>query len=602
MQLQVIHDGLKQIEVLNSLPSGVTIADAGGFFLYANKSAAKILGYTEQELTGKHWSFLYYPADAEVLTAQMGELLSKGSWNGSVKMLTAKGDNKNMQLSLTVLPSGLVSCVFHSIDDIITQQLKLDDLKQAVASAMDGIALLDADGNYYYLNEKHITHFGYAKEEELLGRSWRIFYSEDEIKRIEEDLFPKMAKEGRWQGETTGIDINGKPIYQEITLTPLAHGGLICIMRNITEKKLRDNEIKKLALVASNTNNVVVITNTRQEIEWMNEKAESIFEEPLKAVAYTSFFDLLAKRNLSEDAAAALKQNIEKGEADKLDIQLQQNDEKKIWLSVSANQVLESSRIVNYVYLLMDVTESKEVQEKLFDALAKEKNLNDLKSHFVNLTSHEFRTPLTSIQSSIDIIKLLSERDGMLSKDKLTRHVHQMEEEVDRMKELMDNVLVLGKINSGRLDYKPKANSVSVMIEEALNSNRVKQFGKPILPKYTGQHRQIQCDSRLVGHVLHNLIINALKYSQNSPKSPSIDVLYGKDEMLFEITDFGIGIPADDQAYIFESFFRATNTQDISGTGLGLPIVKQFVELHKGKISFESELGVKTVFSLTLPN
>ena len=70
MQLQVIHDGLKQIEVLNSLPSGVTIADAGGFFLYANKSAAKILGYTEQELTGKHWSFLYYPADAEVLTAQ----------------------------------------------------------------------------------------------------------------------------------------------------------------------------------------------------------------------------------------------------------------------------------------------------------------------------------------------------------------------------------------------------------------------------------------------------------------------------------------------------------------------------------------------------
>ena len=588
-------------DVLDGLPSAVNISDANGDFIYVNKQACALTGYSENELLGRHWSILYSEETYNALLPKFEKLLANKSWSGSVTMQRKDGSLFPAYISLSVLPSGLFSCVFNNIEDQINQQIKLDDLSQAVASTMDGIALLDADGKYYYLNEKHITHFGYKREEELLGKTWQVFYPEYEVKRIEEDLFPKLARDGRWQGETTGVCKDGTPIYQEITLTGLPHGGLICIMRNITEKKLRENEIRKLALVASNTNNAVVITNALQQIEWMNEKAETIFERTQDYIANASLYDVLQDMHLKQDVIDTLRQNIDKGVSGKLDIQLQKKHGEDVWLSLSINPVYEKAGVVNYVCLFWDVTDSKEAESKLTTALNKEKSLNELKTHFVNLTSHEFRTPLTSIQSSLDILKLLYERDVVLSKDKLGRHLEQIEFEIDKMKELMDNVLVLGKINSGKIDYKPKVYAVVDFVKEVIHSNRIKQFGKSVTLKINGLEGEVFCDKRLLEHILYNLLINALKYSPDSDKDPVVELNFNNHSLLISITDYGIGIPIEDQPQIFESFYRASNTQNMAGTGLGLPIVKQFVELHGGTIWFESIPGNKTVFSFKIP-
>lgn len=588
-------------DVLDILPSAVNISDENGNFIYVNQQACELTGYSEDELLGQSWSILYSPEEFREAQVKFELLLLKKKWSGQVTMQRKDLSSFPAYVSLSILPSGLFSCVFSNIEDQISQQTKLNDLSRAVASTMDGIALLDAEGKYYYLNEKHITHFGYTREEELLGKTWHIFYPDYEVKRIEEDLFPKLARDGRWQGETTGVSKDGTPIYQEITLTGLPHGGLICIMRNITEKKLRDNEIRKLALVASNTNNAVVITNALQQIEWMNEKAEIIFERSQEDISGSTLFDVLVEMQLEKEVIENLKRNIDRGASGKLDIHLQKKHGEDVWLSLSINPVYEKAGVVNYVCLFWDVTDSKDAENKLTTALNKEKSLNDLKTHFVNLTSHEFRTPLTSIQSSLDIIKLLYERDVVLSRDKLGRHLEQMEYEVDRMKELMDNVLVLGKINSGKIDYKPKMNDVVELVKEIIQSNRIKQYGKTVMLNITGLVTEVFCDKRLLEHILYNLIINALKYSPNAEKSPFIDLSFKKQSLQFSVTDYGIGIPMNDQAHIFESFYRASNTQNMAGTGLGLPIVKQFVELHSGVIWFESSPGNKTVFSFEIP-
>ena len=588
--------------VLDSLPTAVNIADADGMFVYVNNTACQITGYLQNELIGKHWSFLYTLGDYNLLLSKFDLLLASGKWEGNVRMLRKDGISFSAYIYLTILPSGMFSAAFNDIEhQMISKQVNLDDLKAAVASTMDGLALLDAAGNYYYLNEKHITHFGYETEDELLGKSWRVIYPDDEVKRIEVDLFPLLAREGRWQGETVGKCKDGKPIHQEITLTSLTNGGLICIMRNITDKKLRENEINKLALVARNTNNAVIITNKSQQVEWMNEKAESIFERTQESTIGSHLFQILVKMGMPEECLKGFFSIIDAKGSSKADICITKTTGEKLWLSMSINPVNENATVINYVCLFWDISVAKEAEKNLLTALAKEKSLSELKSHFVNLTSHEFRTPLTSIQSSLDILKLLFERDFVVYKDKLKAHLNQMEYEVDRMKELMDNVLVLGKINSGKIDFKPVLNNCISLIKEVIQSNRINQFGRTIAMKVNGKEDELHFDKRLFEHIISNLLINALKYSQKSRMPPEIDITFRKEDVLFKITDYGIGIPAEDQVNIFESFFRAGNTQNIAGTGFGLSIVKQFVEIHGGKIEFESKEGIGTIFRFYLP-
>ena len=594
-------DLIAQHVVLDSLPTAVNIADGNGVFVYVNRGACQKTGYSEDELIGQHWSFLYTKEDYEQLSDKFDLLMANGQWQGKVKILRKDGSTFTANIYLTILPSGMFSAAFNDIEHQLKLQAKLDELSAAVASTMDGVALLDADGNYYYLNEKHITHFGYEAEEELLGKSWRVIYPEYEVKRIEEDLFPHLARDGRWQGETLGKCKDGTLIHQDITLTSLTNGGLICIMRNITEKKLREKEIRKLALVANNTNNAVVITNARHEVEWMNEKAEVIFERKQEGVIGSPLFYFFAKMGIHTECLEGLQLNIQQVGSSKADICLQKKDGEQVWLNMSVNPVQEKTGIVNYIYLFWDITAAKEAEKNLMSALAKEKSLNELKSHFVNLTSHEFRTPLTSMQSSLDILKLLFGRDVAPSKDKLAKHLNQMEFEVDRMKELMDNVLVLGKINSGKIDYKPNLNNFISLVKEVLLSNRIKQFDQRIAIEIKGEEAEFIFDKRLLEHILSNLLINSLKYSQKSKKPPEISIAFRKEKVLFEIRDYGIGIPAEDQRNIFESFFRAANTQDIAGTGLGLSIVKQFIETHGGQIEFESQEGKGTIFKFELP-
>lgn len=588
--------------LLEHLNTAIAIADEQGLVVYGNKYCLKMLQYNKRELTSLTWRQIcsYEPDNcsaAEVKSA----LFTTGNWEGNVSIVRKDGSRFPARAHLTVLPSSHVSCVFSDMSEQIKRETQLADLTAAVAAAMDGIALLGPDGTYYYLNEKHVTYFGYEHESELLGKTWRIFYPEHEIKRIEEDLFPQMARDGKWQGETLGRKKDGTPINQEITLTALPNGGMICIMRNITEKKQRESEIKKLALVASKTNNAVVITDANLLIEWMNESAEIIFETRDANTRPTKISGIIESMQMQDGVVTAIKTELEKGKAANFELKLAQSSGRKLWLHVEVNPVYENGLVSNYVFMFLDITTIKEAEANLSNALEKEKSLNQLKTHFVSLTSHEFRTPLTSIQSSLDILHLYLKTKGSVDNDNLTRHLNQIHDEVNRMTELMDNVLVTGKINSGKIAFKPGWHNLEQLLSEIVTSSRINQYGKEIKLNISGAVRSVYCDKRLLEHILYNLLINALKYSERASEQPEMDVVFNNEELRVSITDYGIGIPAEDQKHLFESFYRAGNAQNIPGTGLGLPIVKQFVELHGGSVGFKSTPGQKTVFHFNIP-
>lgn len=244
-------------------------------------------------------------------------------------------------------------------------------------------------------------------------------------------------------------------------------------------------------------------------------------------------------------------------------------------------------------------------------ALIKEQELNELKSRFVSMVSHEFRTPMATILFSAG---LLENYGNEWPENKKIRHLQRIQTAVQHMTEMLDYVLLIGQSEAGKLEFKPASMNLekfcSDLIEEIqILGLKTHQFSFVC----EGNFLDINMDERLLRHIFTNLLSNAIKYSPEGGKiefkltetllveHTTIDGLNTSKNAVFTIQDQGIGIPEEDIKHLFESFHRAANVGTIAGTGLGLAIVKKSVELHQGTIEIKTKLGVGTTFIVTLP-
>lgn len=476
-------------------------------------------------------------------------------------------------------------------------------LKTGIEKAYDGFALCDADGNYYYMNDAHVKIFGYETFDELNGKSWKTLYPDFEVKRLEQTAFPILSQNGSWSGRTEGISKQGKQIFQEISLATLPNGGLICVCRDSTEKAKNELEIKKLASVADKTNSVVVITDNKARIEWTNKAFEKVTGFSLEDVRGLNPMMILSGPETDRSVLESIKNAVNKGNSFTGQIQNYRKDGTSYWTHLDITPIFDNdNKIVNFVVLSSDVSHLKEAEFSLKKTLQKEKELNALKSRFVSLISHEFRTPLADIQLSVDILRLYSENsvdEPLMAK--LYKQYNKIESEVDHMTNLMNNVLTLGRMESNRLTFKPVWTDLIGMIEDQGSKIRLNETdGRIVEFNVIGERRDVYIDPGLMTHIINNLISNAFKYSPGS-SNPELSIRFNDDSFTILVKDYGIGIPKSEKNYLFQSFFRATNTENIPGTGLGLVIVKQFVELHKGKIRIESTTNKGTTVEINIP-
>ncbi|MEO0468479.1 MAG: PAS domain S-box protein [Bacteroidota bacterium] len=232
-------------------------------------------------------------------------------------------------------------------------------------------------------------------------------------------------------------------------------------------------------------------------------------------------------------------------------------------------------------------------------ALEKERELNELKSRFVSMASHEFRTPLATILSSVSLIRRY-DTDELLPKRE--KHIDRIQSNIRLLTGILEDFLSLSKLEEGNISSRPETCQPLDLLRDLLEEmGALKKAHQQFHLESIGKTRSVSLDPRLLTNVCTNLLSNAIKYSQEGSVI-TIRLQFLADTLKLEITDQGMGIPEDEQQYLFARFFRGREVSNIQGTGLGLSIVKRYVELMGGQISFESASGQGTSFFITLPD
>ncbi|AFY83750.1 hybrid sensor histidine kinase/response regulator [Oscillatoria acuminata] len=259
------------------------------------------------------------------------------------------------------------------------------------------------------------------------------------------------------------------------------------------------------------------------------------------------------------------------------------------WHHWTERAVFSGDELVEFQAVGRDITERKQAEEETLKALAKEKELNQLKTHFVSMVSHEFRTPLTTILSSADLLEYYQEDFPDSKGDKKLQAIQRIQSVSVNMTQMIDDILLIGHAESGNLKCTCNPLELVQFCNQLVEDMQFIDNGLHGIELILSQPSLSACmDEKLLRHILTNLLSNALKYS---PAGMPVQLELGDRQNLaiFHIKDRGIGIPPKDLPHLFEPFHRCRNVGTISGTGMGLAIVKKCVEIHGGDISVQSE-------------
>lgn len=276
----------------------------------------------------------------------------------------------------------------------------------------------------------------------------------------------------------------------------------------------------------------------------------------------------------------------------------------------------ESEQLIGAVITFRDITQRRWAEEvlrrtneelehkveartaKLRKANRQLRELNEMRSRFVSMVCHEFRNPLNNISL---LVSSLNRYDGQLSLEQKTEYLEDVKTNVERMTQMIDDILVIGKIEAKVLNVQPQNIDIVAFCHDLINEQEHLRRQQPIQLLYPEPSMVFYLDPQLLRSILSNLLSNAIRYTA-ADKEILLKLERQPDGIILEVCDRGIGIPPEDRPHLFEPFHRGRNVSNIPGTGLGLSIVKQFVELQKGSIQVSSQVEQGTTFTISLPN
>lgn len=364
--------------------------------------------------------------------------------------------------------------------------------------------------------------------------------------------------------------------------------------RQQVQMALRTSEERYRAVVEQTSDGIMLVDNCNKTILQTNAAFQKLIGYTSEELLQLKVEDIVALESTTIDCI--MQKLLKKQDCFLTEAPHRRKDGSLVWCEFNISCIFYGDRQI-FCVIIRDITERKRAEAEIQSALAQEKELSDLKSRFVNTTSHEFRTPLTTIKFSAE---LLQKYGAKWTQEKKDRHLWRIQTSVNRMTQLLNDVLLIGQAEAKKLEFHPHPIDLNQfcweLVEEMQNT--------------TDRHKitfttKLDCtcaemDEKLLRHIFSNLLTNAIKYT---PQGGAIDFELDcqQDKAIFRLRDSGIGIPKSDRAKLFDSFHRASNVGAISGTGLGLAIVKNSVEVHGGSIAVESEIGVGTSFQVVLP-
>lgn len=427
-------------------------------------------------------------------------------------------------------------------------------------------------------------------------------YRQDDRRVIESGQVFEAVEEHR--------TLSGRKSFVQVVKAPIrvAEGDIIGVQImfwDITEQReheiaLRDSE-ERFRQIAENMHEVfwmigleplrILYVSPVFEDIW-GRSCESVYANPAELIT-TIYVDDLPN-------VTAFVERLGRGEADFVESRIMRPDGSIGWVWVRAFPIHNTQgEVYRMAGIAEDVTDRKQAEEELRRAMAHEKELNELKTRFISMASHDFRTPLATILSSTDLLEHYGDR---LTDERKHQHLQQIQGSVKHMTGLLEDVLIIGRADAGKIEFQPAPLDVQEfcchLVEELQLGAGTRYTLRLLIDEAP---RPVALDVKLLRQILTNLLSNAIKYSP-AGGDVSLHVTHEPAFIVFRVVDHGLGIPPAAQAHLFETFHRADNVGDIPGTGLGMAIVKKSVDLHQGTIEFESAVGVGTTFVIRLPD
>lgn len=370
----------------------------------------------------------------------------------------------------------------------------------------------------------------------------------------------------------------------------------------------------KLKSIFPNTIIGLIILNEQGEIENINNRALELLGYENDQLLDTHFSNLVIESDKDKLSSYFSSVNDLNG-VNTIEIQIKMSSNGTIPIELELI-FPDSDGQKQYIGIILDSVKRKRIEKEIEDLkdakmqiskrLKEEVELNELKSRFVAIASHEFRTPLAGVLSSLQLIKRYvdAEEDRwseLINKSKIETHFDKIEESVLNLNHILNDFLSLGKIDENKITCNYEwFNLSSFLYSICQELESLCRSGQKIECKHFGDNKEVFLDKHILRNIINNLVSNAIKYS---PENKTIELTSRIDEsyLTIDVKDKGIGIPIAEHKNIFRRFFRAGNVINHEGTGLGLSIVKKYSELMNGSITFESQENQGTTFFIKFP-
>lgn len=465
---------------------------------------------------------------------------------------------------------------------------------------------INTNGTFKFLNEqwKKVTGFNISESLET-----NIF---DYFEPNEKQILKVFLSEGHKENKSIEIPIvtkKGTKLWVLLLLSAQTdiHSEMDVLIGSITnindkieiKNKLTVSE-QQYKFIAENTSDLIMQHQTDGKMTYISSSVKEILGYDPKFLIGKDPYDFIHPN----DIPTIKKQhhNILELKKEILTLRFKNVKNQYTWLETYAKLIIDNSdNIIGIQTSSRDITDRIKAQEEMKQAFEKERELNELKSGFVSMASHQFRTPLTVIYSNIELLEYKVNCLDFKIKNDIAIVSQRIISEVDRMTELMNNILIFGTYESGDIKKITKEIDFNLFLKHIIKtyfSNE--RDGRQIKLTSIGIQKKVVSDEQLLIHIITNIVSNAFKYSPLAP-SPKLIVEYFQNEVVIAVEDFGIGIPKSDMQHLFRSFYRASNTNTFKGSGLGLVIAKQFTELLQGKIIIKSQENKGTKVTLIFP-
>lgn len=501
------------------------------------------------------------------------------------------------------------------------QKLTADFYKLLFESAAEGMVITDSTGVILLANPQLLEMFGYS-ENELIGQRIEILIPEN-VRHQHIQYREQFAVKPTKRTMGTGRDLqaqksNGAYFSIEVSLNHIHINNelfFLGLVTDISERKKIENQIQELnknlelkvlqrtsALHESQELYALISRNfPRGSIRVLDDKLICVFAEGEDLVLRGINPQTLHGQSYLDSVPNNAQDTV------KTQLNLVLNGEKSVFeliadgnhYQVSASPLFNKFRNISRILIVeRDVTEEKHFEAEMAKSLEKERELNELKSRFVSMASHEFRTPLSTILSSASLAARYEQPEEL---EKRIKHLDRIKSSVNHLTNILNDFLSLSKLEEGMV----KVNHEKIDIKEYFQTfrNEMQEIaldGQQIKLQLECKDSVVSFDPVMLKNTCLNLVSNAIKYSKEGQEINLI-VCCNHETLKVEVQDNGIGIPEEEQKNLFERFFRAKNATNIQGTGLGLNIIKKYVDMMEGTINFTSKENKGTIFTIEIP-